>query len=66
MPKTEANCCNSSSGNCVTEFRAVACNCMVASAPATAPTATQPAIFSLAPMYDLLPDEDDVFNDFPV
>jgi hypothetical protein len=33
-------------------LRAVACSCIVVSAPATAPTASQPVTFSLTPMND--------------
>ena len=50
MPKTAASCCNSSSGSCATELRAVACNCIVVSAPAMAPTAIQPPTLSLKPI----------------
>ena len=35
-----------------TELRAVASSCIVARAPATAPSASQPATFSLTPMND--------------
>src|SRR5947208_9724850 len=37
-------------GSRETELRAVASSCIVASAPVTAPSASQPATFSLTPM----------------
>lgn len=51
MPNTAASCCSSSSGSCETELlRAIAWNCMVVSAPATAPRANQPATLSFVPI----------------
>src|SRR5688572_8553276 len=42
----------------------MACSCIVASAPATVPSAIQPATLSFAPIYDLLPARDKDFTRF--
>src|SRR5688500_12970054 len=66
MPKTWASCCSSSSGSWAVELRAMACSCIVANAPATVPSAIQPATLSLAPMTFPLPARDKDFTPDPV
>ena len=44
MPNTAASCCSSSKGSGAMPPRAAVCSDTVVSAPASAPTAIQPAI----------------------